>query len=1396
MSRSSICPDCGNVISSSGLGQLCPFCLASSVADELENRTPVTPVGVSAASYEWIGPYRILDRLGEGGYGVVFRAEQERPLQRTVAIKILKDGAMSEQAVARFEAERQALAMMKHPSIAHVYDVGETDDGLPYFAMELIEGFPISTYCDEAQLALHERLLLFTRVCSAIGHAHRRGIIHRDLKPSNILVSGEGEEALPKVIDFGIAKATETLLTDRTLVTRDHQLVGTPAYMSPEQAAMQGGEVDIRADIYSLGVILYELLTGTTPFRVEELAELPYDESLRKIRTEDPPRPSTRCRDRRRPDAVGGAKREECFSFRSDLDWVVMKALEKDPARRYETADALARDLERYVKGEAIAARPPTPGYLLRKFVRRHRVSVLAAGAVLLAMVIGTIASLVLYSRAEKAAELAIEKEALAGEQAWLATMSEERRRHEFGRADLLAANRLVESGHPSLALAHLCRAVRTHPTYESAATRLLQLTASQDWPTRKGTTRIAKGGRLAFTLDGKKLLVARYEVPGSPPDGKFDPYLRAFDPNTGELLQEFSLSGDQMDYRLFPDGVRVAVACDSNRIEIWNLETGQKEREISNRPSTEQLRISNDGRWIGCSYWGSGEVQLWDVESGGLRHRLQLPKSEGPGYGSLAFSKDSREVAIAYGNVFQVFSVSDGVPVSKPLVHSGLLTGVALLKEQGRVLSWSLDGRLRVWDYGGGEEEMALAHERGVVCAAVSPDGSRVVTGSGGGRIDSAEGLEENGMVRLWDLSTGQLIGEPILHRGKVLQVAFSADGSKAVSASRIREIGDGAVEVIDALTGVRISASIYHPRGAESIALGPWGHQLAVTSEHHDTGIWSLRPSAMEPTQFEHPAPVWRAVFEEVEGRAQLLTLTEQGVARRWDVASGALRSKEKGETSGSLAVAAHARAGDDTLRHGFHFRRKILDSRTVTRCLARRYREGGVLSAAVTSDGQVLATGCADGLVRLWSIERGELLGRPLSHGGEKVTAVAFGESGALLASGDQAGNLKLWDVSTGRLREGRETVGSGITALTISPSGSLIAAGSMGGQAWLWRPGRSFSGAMQSPSQNGRARISQLSINEEETILAVSGEGNAVSLWSCSEGKQLCPPLRHLVHASSGMFLLWAQGNERLVSAGSADGAVRVWDLATYRPATSPMLQTRPAWAIAMRPGGEGLLEGTKESRVWDLRTGQPYTSRLQHAGMLYSAAFDPSGSRFALGTSDGRAHVYDFPDVATALPEPFVRFAEAVGGLRFTDEGVLMQLSASEVANRLQELSEVGLGEEGPLGDWMRWLASEWGEDRAVSPFSDITIGQRIKSLLKEGTVESLRVALFLRPDDAMITARLGYALVSHHEPSERKMRYGGFLARRAVELDPLNTKLKLILASVVAQQRLRAGGRR
>ncbi len=423
------------------------------------------PVNPAPESRAVIGPYKLLEQIGEGGFGVVYLAEQARPVRRKVALKIIKPGMDTKEVIARFEAERQALALMDHPNIAKVLDAGTTEEGVrcqvsgvsektsalsptpetryltphvgrPYFVMELVKGVPITDYCDQCNQTTRERLELFATVCQAVQHAHQKGVIHRDIKPTNVLVTIQDSRPAPKIIDFGVAKAINQRLSEHTLATGFAQMLGTPLYMSPEQAELSPLGVDTRSDIYSLGVVLYELLTGTTPFDKARLHAAPYDELRRIIREEDPPRPSTRVSTMADDLATTVAERQRSEprrllqTLRGDLDWIVMRCLDKDRARRYPTANALAMDVQRYLSDMPVEACRPTRSYLLKKFIRRNKVAVLAGSAmaslVLSAVVILLVSNARIRSEAD-ARELALQAKdaALTEKDAALATARE-----------------------------------------------------------------------------------------------------------------------------------------------------------------------------------------------------------------------------------------------------------------------------------------------------------------------------------------------------------------------------------------------------------------------------------------------------------------------------------------------------------------------------------------------------------------------------------------------------------------------------------------------------------------------------------------------------------------------------------------------------------------------------------------------------------------------------------------------------------------------------------------------------------------------------------------------------------------------------------------------------------
>jgi WD40 repeat protein len=785
-------------------------------------------------------------------------AEQEEPVRRRLALKVIKLGMDTKSVIARFEAERQTLALMDHPNIAKVFDVGATETGRPYFVMELVKGIPINRYCDEGSLDTKQRLRIFIQVCRAIQHAHQKGIIHRDIKPSNILVADYDGVPVPKIIDFGIAKATsDQRLTEKTLFTAFDQFIGTPAYMSPEQAKLSGLDIDTRSDIYSLGVLLYELLMGKTPFESKRLVEAGMDEIRRIIREEEPMRPSTRLHTLEAAEQTTVAKHRQTeppkllHLIRGDLDWIVMKALEKDRARRYETANGLAMDIERHLNGDPVVARPASAAYRFQKAFRRHKLAFIAAAAIAAALVLGCIGTTLGLLRAEnqrQTTETARQEESrmrefaiqsLDQEKVQRALAEAERRRAETVEqaARRRAYNSDMNLVQQALAENNLGRAQallnRQQPQPGQPDLRgwewryLWSQTRPDDHEVLfSGTNRVT--APLSFSADGR--LLTRQA------------------PNETVVMD--AISRRPVWQRLhalrpvFPHhSARLAFIDNASRneiITIVDMATGKESGFETTWQLTRWLEFSPDDRQLltvslrpeaSRTNGLTCDLTAWDTDTGQQLWQRPIvytaPTRDIPETRLCAFSPDGASFAVA-------------------------LSG----------------GRLEVFDASDGRERFTIATGNDLVLAvAFSPDNSTLLTG--GGYNETA--------IRFWDARNGKAKDSLEGHTSGVTDLLFSPDGTQLISSS-----ADQTIRLWD--WPARNPAGVLrgHLYEIDGMALAPDGRTLASRCKDGSIYLWDLTKSLLHPGYEAIPGRLcyWEAVFT-TDSQAILAAETNGGVA-----------------------------------------------------------------------------------------------------------------------------------------------------------------------------------------------------------------------------------------------------------------------------------------------------------------------------------------------------------------------------------------------------------------------------------------------------------------------------------------------------------------------------------
>jgi WD40 repeat protein/serine/threonine protein kinase/DNA/RNA endonuclease YhcR with UshA esterase domain len=1086
------------------------------------SRKQNTTVHFSAVSEQVgvkIGPYRLMEQIGEGGFGLVFVAEQKEPVRRKVALKVIKPGMDTREVMARFAAERQALALMDHPNIAKVLDAGATESGRPYFVLELVRGIPINEYCDKNHLGLRERLELFLNVCHAIQHAHQKGIIHRDIKPSNVLVTSHDGKPAAKVIDFGVAKAIHQQLTDRTVYTQFAQMVGTPLYMSPEQAEMSGLDIDTRSDIYSLGVLLYELLTGTTPLEKKRFAKAAYDEIRRLIREEEPQKPSTRLSTSDSIASIAAQRHTEpaklSRSMRGDLDWITMKALEKDRTRRYESAGGFAADVQRYLDGEAVQAHPPSTAYRMRKFIRRHKLQVMAASLVLFALLAGMAGTTWGLIKARQ--QELIAREETAEKEKALRTVSERAEGERQAKQEAEAKG------------AEAKRQEAEAKKQEAEAKRQEAEAKRQEAEARKKLVRfrVATGTNAADRGELWEALVwyAKAWEDDSDRQNESSHRLRI----AWTLHRAPKLAGaffhDMMVYDalLSPDGSRVITITEGG-VEARLHDTATQSVLVRMTPGGKVLAaaFSPDGKTFATGS-GDGVVRFWkSVDGAAAAEPLDL----GSPVHRLAFHPSQPIIAAATEKTAVIlYDVAQRkrIELAEPLDVAGAAAvrggNSGGSKKAKRYITFSGDGSrvlgaaedsFRVWDAETGKSISPILNCRGMLSndirqkngPGISPDGSRTI------------GVGNKGLVVI-DVATGKTIcplsGSAL---SPVFQSEFSPDGKRVLT---VTSLGNGLALVHDSQTGA-ILKSLKHPRSVLAAIWSPDGKQILSASAGGEVHLWDAETAQELAPVNKHGVSTSRLAFS-ADGK-QALVADLDGTVRLWeysspthltpyDIAEG--RNPWDGNASPD---------GRFILMKGAAENERVLGSAQTGKALNHPPFE--IINPAATifsANGEHVLLVNAEGMGQVYHTDTGRAAGpasRPITE--SWVGCAALNPDGTLWAIGGSGGRAETYDTSTGRkLATVRHNYN--VTAVAFDATGQQLATCSLDRNARVWD---AKSGAPVSPQLHHAGYVTGASFSPDGHWLVTTSGGRTLQLWDVRTGDPLGPPLISKANVANPWF----------------------------------------------------------------------------------------------------------------------------------------------------------------------------------------------------------------------------------------------------------------------------------
>ena len=1034
-----------------------------------------------------IGRYKLLQRIGEGGMGVVYMAEQEEPVRRRVALKIIKLGMDTRQVVARFEAERQALAMMDHPNIAKVLDGGATDAGRPYFVMELVRGVKITEYCDEAKLSTRERLELFITACQAIQHAHQKGIIHRDIKPSNILVTINDGVAVPKVIDFGIAKATEGRLTDKTLFTQFEALIGTPAYMSPEQAVMSSLDIDTRSDIYSLGVLLYELLTGSTPFDAKELMASGIEAMRKTIREKEPVRPSTRFATLQGEELTTTAKRRSAdtskllYQLQGDLDWIVMKCLEKDRARRYETANGLAADLNRHLSNEPVVARPPSAAYRLQRAWLRNKLAFSAGTAVAAALVIGIVISGWQAFEASRARN-AEQQQRLAAQAAQnKAESAQQAEKQEHLRADVektearrylyVAQMNLAQQAWEQNNLGRLRQLLEEMQESPNRGFEWYYWQRETHLPLKTLRGHLGDVTSVAFSPDGQRIVT-----------GSWDQTAKVWEVASGrELLKLEGHTAPIWCVAISPDGQRIVTGSWDQTARVWEAVTSRPLLTLKGHSGPiRSVAFSPDGQRIVTGSWDQ-TAKVWEAASG--RVLLTIEGNNG-NVGCVAFSPDGQRVVTGLGdNTAKVWEAVSGRELFTLKGHGHQVRSVAFSPDGLRIVTGSDDQTAKVWEAASGRLMLTLkGHGAEIYCVAFSPDGQRIATGSW------------DQTAKVWEAASGRELLTFKGHSAAIWSVAFSPDSKRIVTGS-----WDQSAKVWEVVSGGDLLPLSGHTDRIRSVAFSPDGQRIVTGSEDHTAKVWEAATSRPLLTLKGHSAGIGSIAFS-WDGQ-RIVTGSDDRTAEVWEAASGRALLPLKGHMD-RISCVAFSPDGQRIVSGSWDQTAKVWEAASGRELLTLEAHSGMISSVAFSPDGQQIVTTSAD-QAKVWEAASGRELLTLKGHSA-RITSVTFSPDGRQIVTGSWDNTAKVWETASGRELLTLNGHNGGISSLAFSPDGQRIVTGSDDNTAKVWE---ATSGRELLPLKGHNGGISSVAFSPDGRRIVTGGRDEMAKVWEAASAVQV-------------------------------------------------------------------------------------------------------------------------------------------------------------------------------------------------------------------------------------------------------------------------------------------------